>query len=245
MKQTFTGFPSRGLSFFRDLAKNNSRQWFTPRKELFEQAVHTPMLDLVTAINEQLRKFAADYVTEPKKAVFRIYRDTRFSKDKTPYKTNTGAIMHHRRLPKTQGPGFYIGVSHEGVDIAAGMYMPGPDELAAVRKAIVADQAGFERLINAKALVRSMGKLQGEKLARVPKSFAPDSPVADLLRMKQFYFYVVLPAKRACDASIVKEVAARFRLMAPLVNFLADALLRSRDEEGETEAVPRRPVPMF
>src|SRR2546423_6282119 len=136
MGNAFPGFPREGLRFLRQLERNNSREWFQPRKELFEQRVREPMLRLVELLCDDVRKFAADHVVEPKKALYRIYRDTRFSKDKTPYKTHIAAIFPARGLPKHAGAGFYFHISQKGVEIAGGMYMPGPPELAAVRKAI-------------------------------------------------------------------------------------------------------------
>src|SRR5215217_4282598 len=189
---TFAGFSKKMPSFFRGLAKNNTREWFTPRKAVFEEHVRGPMVELVTLINEDLKKFAVDNaVAAPAKAIYRLYRDTRFSKDKTPYKTHVGATFPRRGLPKHAGAGFYFGVSHEHVEIAGGMYMPGPEELAAVRRAIAADHK------------------------RMPKGFEDHaaSLAADWLRAKQLYWYVLLPAEVALTPRIRKAVVARFELM--------------------------------
>jgi hypothetical protein len=147
MARTFPGFSSKMPAFFRGLKKNNAREWFTPRKELFETAVRAPMIELVGQINEDLKKFALDNsVADPKRAIYRLYRDTRFSKDKTPYKTHIGATFPRRGLPKHGGAGYYFGVSHESVEVAGGMYMPGTEELIAVRRAIAADSKRFLKL---------------------------------------------------------------------------------------------------
>src|SRR3954471_2922809 len=100
MSKTFPGFSPKALSFFRQLERNNKREWFQPRKETFETELRKPMIELVAMINDDLRSFATDNVTEPNKAIYRIYRDTRFSKDKTPYKTHIAASFHRRGLPK-------------------------------------------------------------------------------------------------------------------------------------------------
>src|SRR5882724_1818851 len=107
MPATFPGFSPKAISFFRQLAHNNRREWFQPRKDLFDNEVRAPMLELIEQINDDLRSFAADYVTEPKKAIYRFYRDTRFSKDKSPYKTHIAATFARRGLPKNAGAGFY------------------------------------------------------------------------------------------------------------------------------------------
>src|SRR3954468_20114522 len=172
MAKSFPGFSPQALSFFRQLERNNRRECFQPRKEFFEQGVRGPMLELVALLNDDLRSFAADHVVaDPAKAIYRIYRDTRFSKDKTPYKTHIGALFPRPGLEKHAGGSFYVGVSHKGVEVAGGMYMPGPGELAAVREAIAADEKAFRKLIGGKALRTAVGELQGERLAKVPKPY--------------------------------------------------------------------------
>src|ERR1700743_2828886 len=131
MRSRFPGFAPETMQFFRGLARNNNRDWFQPRKELFEEKVKQPMRDLVEALNDGMKSFAPEYATDPAKAIYRIYRDTRFSKDKTPYKDHIAAHFQHQKLPKNRAAGFYFAVSHTEVEIAGGIYMPGPDELAA------------------------------------------------------------------------------------------------------------------
>ena len=248
MGTTFPGFPKQALTFFRQLAKNNTREWFQPRKAQYEQHVRAPMLELVALVAEDLRTFAADHVVEPKKAVYRIYRDTRFSNDKTPYKTHVAAMFPRAGLGKNTCAGFYFSVSQEAVEIAGGMYMPGPPELAAVRKAIAEDERAFRKLLLAPDVKKHAGALHGETLSRVPRGFDADHPAADLLRMKQWYFDVKLPAEAALSPSIRKQVTTRFRAMAPVVHFLNNAALAAAREEadaGERDAIPKRPAPMF
>src|SRR6185437_8067272 len=139
MATVFPGFSPAAITFFRQLEKNNDRDWFKARKEKFEEQVRKPMLELVGLINDDLRKFAVDHVTEPAKALYRIHRDTRFSKDKTPYKTHIAAMLPRQGLGKNTCAGFYFSVSHTGVEVAAGMYMPGPPDLLKVREAIASD----------------------------------------------------------------------------------------------------------
>ena len=248
MRKTFSGFPKQTLTFFRQLARNNKREWFQPRKAQYEQHVRAPMLELVALVCDDLRDFASDHVCEPKKALFRIYRDTRFSNDKTPYKTHAAAVFPRAGMGKTTCAGFYFCVSHETVEIAGGMYMPGPDELAAVRQAIARNERTLRKLLTAPELRKHAGKLLGEQLSRVPRGFDPEHPAADLLRMKQWYFDVTLPAKAALAPSIRKQITTRFRAMAPVVHFLNDAALaaaREEDDAEERRGIPKRPAPMF
>jgi uncharacterized protein (TIGR02453 family) len=246
MPASFPGFSPKALSFFRQLEKNNKREWFQPRKEKFEELARQPMLELVALLCDDLRGFAVDHVMEPTKALFRIYRDTRFSKDKTPYKTHIAAAFGRQGLSKQAGASFYFSVSHTGVEIAGGMYMPGPPELAAVREAIANDAVAFRKLVSARPLRKVMGELQGNRLARLPKAFDIDHPATDHLRMKQMYFYVVLPAESATKPTLRREIIKRFEILTPFVNFLNEAALKKlRDEESVADVVPKRPAPMF
>lgn len=230
----------------RQLARNNDRQWFQPRKEIYQTHVYEPMRLLVELINRDLRKFAADHVTEPKKSIYRIYRDTRFSKDKTPYKTHIAAIFPRKGMAKHAGAGFYFQFSPEGLEIAGGVYMPGPEEMLAVRQAIGKQPGQWRKLVEDKRLVATVGPLFGEKLARVPKGFDADHPAADYLKMKQWYFDVTLKAEEALQPSIHPLIIWYFKGMAPVMNWMNNAILQTRmDEDDETSEIPKRPEPMF
>ena len=141
----FPGFSPDALKFLRSLKRNNRREWFQPRKEIFETKVKMPMIQLVEAINAELLDFAPEHITDPKKAVYRIYRDTRFSADKTPYKTHIAAIFPDRNLGKQSAAGFYFHLNEKSVGIAAGSYMPGPDELRAIRTWLAEITPHFEK----------------------------------------------------------------------------------------------------
>ncbi|MFN3322171.1 MAG: DUF2461 domain-containing protein [Bryobacteraceae bacterium] len=225
MRSGFQGFSREAFEFFRGLEKNNRREWFQPRKELFETHLRAPMLDLVTVVNAELARFAPDYIVDPPKSLYRIYRDTRFSSDKTPYKTHIAAMFWRRGLDKKTGAGLYFSVSHKEVEIAGGVYMPGPEQLGAIRNRLAERYEQFRKLTGSKKLRNLMGELRGDQLSRVPKGFPSDHPAADLLRGKQWYYYVLLDPGAAASPAIVKEIATRFRAMAPLVDFLNAPLL--------------------
>lgn len=228
MRSPFPGFPPDALRFFRALVRNNRRDWFLPRKPFFEERVRQPMRQLVEALNAALRGFAPEYVTDPGEAVYRFYRDTRFSSDKSPYKDHIAATFPRRGLARHQGAGYYFQVSHRGVGIGGGVYLPPPDTLLAIRHRLAEDHARFRRLAAAPALRRLFGELQGERLARVPKGFGSAHPAADLLRFKQFLFYTELPAEVATSPALYAEILKRFRAMAPFMEFLNTPLARSR-----------------
>src|SRR5580700_10339584 len=140
MKTTFPGFAPEGLAFLRELKENNDREWFTPRKHIYEEQVRLPMIELVRAIHREMLRFAPQYVGEPAKCVFRIYRDTRFSKDKTPYKTHVAASFWRNGLEKC-GAGYYLAISPETIHVGGGLYGPDPATLLAVRR-LIADNFG-------------------------------------------------------------------------------------------------------
>jgi uncharacterized protein (TIGR02453 family) len=215
-------FPPEAITFLKGLEKNNDRDWFQPRKEIFESKLKGPMLAFVETINAELLKFAPEHITEPKKAVYRIYRDTRFSKDKTPYKTHLGAIFPRRGLGKDAGAGFYFHVSAKEVGIACGAYAPGPEQLLKIRHFIAENPKPF------RATNKLMGPLQGSALTRVPKGFDAAHPAADLIKKKQWYWWVELDAKLATSPQLKTEIIKRFKEVAPMVALLNKPLLGKR-----------------
>jgi uncharacterized protein (TIGR02453 family) len=222
----FRGFPPEALTFLRGLTRNNRREWFQPRKHIYEAKVKAPMIELVDALNAELHKFSPGHVNDPKKAIYRIYRDTRFSADKTPYKTHIAAVFPRRGHEKHASAGFYCGVSLEGIEVAGGIYMPGPQELLAIRTWLADRHAEFLR---AAAGPRGlMGALQGESLQRVPKGFDAAHPAADLLKMKQWLYYTTLDAGLITSPRLFSEIAKRFRVMRPVVEMLNGPLKKAR-----------------
>ena len=216
-------FPPEALTFFRGLARNNNRDWFQARKDIFESKVKAPMLDLIERINAELGKFAPDYINDPKKALYRIYRDTRFSSDKTPYKTHIAAIFPRRGSEsKHAGPGLFFAVSHTGIEIAGGVYGPPPEDLLKIRNWLAENHQSFRKL--ARGPVKTMGELRGGSLARVPKGFDAKHPAADLIKMKQWYYGAELDAKLATTPKLLGELVKRFKPMMPVLEELAKPL---------------------
>ena len=238
MSSAFSGFRPEGLQFLRGLARNNRREWFQPRKALFEEHVKNPMRRLVEALNAAMSRFAPEYVTDPDKAIYRIYRDTRFSKDKTPYKDHIAASFRRRGAAAHSDAGYYFAVSHKEVGIGGGVYMPAPETLLAIRHHIAGRHQEFRRIVGARAVRRLFGGLQGEQLSRVPKGFCAEHPAADLLRFKQFVLYVELPPDLATTPALYGEIVKRFRAMAPFLGFL-NAPLKVRQSTIEARELLR------
>jgi uncharacterized protein (TIGR02453 family) len=224
MRSAFPGIPPQGIEFFRSLARHNKRDWFLPRKHIFEEQVKQPMRELVAAVNTAMMGFAPDHVTDPDKAIYRIYRDTRFSKDKTPYKTHLAANFRWRQSGRHEGAGYYFAISHKEVAIGGGIYMPAPESLLALRNHVAAHYDELRKVAQSRTVRRLLGEVHGEQLTRVPKGFAADHPAADWLRFKQYFLYVQLEPEVATTPKLLREIVDRFRAMTPFVAFLNRAL---------------------
>ena len=224
MSLAFSGFSSGALRFFRQLKRNNSREWFLAHKGIYEKEVKAPMVELVLALGAELQKFAPEMVTDPKRAIYRIYRDIRFSQDKTPYKTHIAAVFAPRGIPKHAGGGFYFHISPQELLIAGGVYMPGPKELLDIRNHISMNGPRLRKIIEDLQFKKHFGSLEGEKLSRVPKGFPADHPAADLLRYKQFLVSVTEPPELALRPELLPRLTQHFRAMTPLVHFLNSPL---------------------
>jgi uncharacterized protein (TIGR02453 family) len=219
----FPGFPAEGLEFLRKLAKNNKREWFQPRKEIFEAKVKQPMIELVEAVNAELLKFAPDHINDPKKAVYRIYRDTRFSADKTPYKTHIAAVLRLAGRPIAQAGNAALYV-HIGLDeeyVGVGCYYFDAAKLARWRRAVVG--APGTALLPILARLRKAGYTVGshDDYKRVPRGFAPDHPRADLLKKRGLTCaFPEIPAGLLHEPGWADWVFRHARATAPLVIWL-------------------------
>lgn len=235
----WNGFAPEALDFFRELEENNAREWFQPRKHIYDESLRGPMIQLVETINAKLADAAPDFVTEPTKAIYRIYRDTRFSKDKTPYKTHIGALWVHRALGKNGCAALYLGVSHKEVEVAGGVYMPPDEDLRVLRDYLCETHEEFRTLAAAKKLTKLLGEVQGSQLTRPPKGYPAEHPAGDLLRRKQIYWYVTLDPAVAVSKKLLTETWQRFEVLLPVVNFLNKPLLEKSKKTRQRAAFDR------
>lgn len=230
---SFPGFPPEALAFLRGLKKNNNRDWFNARKPLFEDKVRGPMIDLVRAVHSSMVRYAPEYVgADPAKCVFRIYRDTRFSKDKTPYKTYVSAWFCRNGLGKDQGAGFYFYVSPDETGVAGGLYQPGPDELLLVRRMIADDADSFRPLFENRRVKKLFGELGGARLTRPPKGFDPDHPDIEMLKHKSLVLHTTLDPALAATPNLLKEITTRFRGNRAFCRISESAAGRKLEEEA-------------
>jgi len=222
----FPGFSAEAISFLRGLERNNKRDWFQPRKHIYEEHVRAPLEALVNAINAEFAEFAPRYVTPVKKAIFRIYRDTRFSKDKRPYKTHVAATFYLQNLSKAAGPCFYFHFTPKELLVFAGVYMPEREELLAIRNLLGERHQEFRQLLRANPLRKLMGEMQGAQLSRVPKGFDADHPAGDLIRQKQWFLESTLGGSVVNSPRMLSEIASRFRAAMPMVEFLSQPFVQ-------------------
>jgi uncharacterized protein (TIGR02453 family) len=222
----FPGFSSEAITFLRGLERNNKREWFQPRKHVYEEQVRTPLEALVNAINAEFAEFAPRYVTPVKKAIFRIYRDTRFSKDKRPYKTHIAATFFLQNLSKAAGPCFYFHFTPKELLVFAGVYMPEREELLAIRNLLAERHEEFRQLLRGSTLRKLMGELQGEQLSRLPKGFEADHPAEDLIRHKQWFLESTLNGAVITYPRMLPEITSRFRAAMPMIEFLSQPFVQ-------------------
>jgi uncharacterized protein (TIGR02453 family) len=208
------------LTFLRNLARHNDREWFQPRKATYEAELKEPMLAIVRKITDAMTGFAPSHVRPAEKSLFRIYRDTRFSSDKRPYKTHVAAWWTHTGLDKTSGAGYYFHVSPKEVIVAAGSYMPEKEQLAQIRNWLLEHHAEFRRLLNRPAVRKAFTEFEGNTLSRPPKGFPKDHPAMDLVQHRQWGLSATLPPAIALKPEFAATIIRYFQLAAPLVDAL-------------------------
>ena len=224
---TFTGFQADALQFLADLAEHNDRAWFQPRKAEFERLLKEPMEALVSALGDQFAERGIPLEADPKRSVFRIYRDTRFSKDKSPYKTNVGASLpwvEDASGPdeRVHGNGGYIHIQPGNSFVGGGMWMAEKPRIEALRRAIVEDPERVRAAIEDPEFLETFGPVSShESLKRVPPGYPADHPMADLLRAKDLTFGRRLADDEVMDASLPDVLAGDFENALPVFRFLA------------------------
>jgi uncharacterized protein (TIGR02453 family) len=214
--------------FLFELSENNNRAWFVMNKPRYD-ILRAEFLDLVIQLIADIAKFdPAVAGCNPKKALFRINRDMRFSHDKSPYKSTFSAAITASGLKKPSqggGPAYYFHIDKDGtLLIAGGEYMPPPDRLRAIRQHVIADASGFSKLLKNKKLNKIFGGLQQEgKLKRLPKGFDVDVPHGEYIKLKNFIVWKETSLKKKIPADLGKELVAGFKDAYPLVAWLRQA----------------------
>jgi uncharacterized protein (TIGR02453 family) len=217
-------FTSDTLRFLRALKRNNDREWFRARRDEYDRIVRAPMIAVIERLAVDLARVGPEIVASPRTSLFRIYRDTRFSGDKSPLKTHISASFRWRGLPKGGGAGLYLEVHPGWVWMGGGFYAPESRHLVRIREHLSTTYPEIHRIVRAAPFKREVGSLEGETLTRLPRGFASDDPAAEYLKYKQYLAGREFPAAFAADPAFYPALLRTFKAILPLVRFLNEPL---------------------
>ncbi len=215
------------LSFLKSLKKNNNREWFTENKPIF-QTENERFISFADDILFEMNKIDAIETQTGKKSVFRIYRDVRFSKDKTPYKTHFSGSL--KRATKLLRGGYYFHIEPNNSFIGGGFWNPNPKDLLRIRKEIAVDASELREIINDKGFIKVFGKLQGDKVKTAPRGFDKNHTDLDLLQFKQYVISKKFSDKEILDKNFHLKVVETFKAMRPFFDYMSTVL--TTDENG-------------
>jgi uncharacterized protein (TIGR02453 family) len=212
--------------FLEDLRKHNDRAWFAKNKERYLDVVQEPALEFVRSFGPYLRKISPNFLADDRPSggsLFRIYRDVRFSKDKSPYKTHLGLDFRHRVGKDVHAPSFYLHLQPGEVFAAAGVWHPSPEALRTIRDAIVTKPERWKRAAYGKAFLARY-RLSGDALKRAPAGFPPDHPLIEDLRRRDHVCVAMLDERMVTSKEFLPNYAELCRQAGPYVGFLCEAL---------------------
>jgi uncharacterized protein (TIGR02453 family) len=216
---------SSSVSFFKKLKKNNNREWFAENKPKFKE------LELeIKAFGEELKDRLNEFDNVDRFKLFRIYRDIRFSKDKTPFKTHFG-LTWHRTKPLYRG-GYYLHISPGKNFLACGFWDPNPNDLKRIRKELEYDAKEFRDIISSKEFFSVWGNLEGRELITAPRNFDKNHPNIDLIRKKQYIFSISFSDKEVCEPQFINKLENALKTVRPFTDYMSDVL--TSDENGES-----------
>lgn len=219
-------FTRQTFAFLDALAENNSREWFEEHKQEYEDFVRTPALDFIGDMSDEMPAISRHFLAQPKKvggSLMRVQRDTRFSRDKTPYKTNIGIQFRHEVGKDVHAPGYYLHIEPGGCFLGIGLWRPEPDALFKIRRAIVEHPDAWLAARDDKGF-REHFAPEGDALANAPRGFAKDHPLVEDLKRKDFIGMAALSKAEATSKTLRPLVVERFRQAAPYMGFLCKAL---------------------
>ena len=222
----FPGFPADFFRFFEELAQHNRRDWFNDHKRRYQNSVLTPVSEFIIGMAPKLHRISPHFIADPKPhggSMFRIHRDTRFSRDKTPYKTHVGIQFRHETDRDAHGPGFYVHLAPEGLRYGGGIWRPGGPDLNRIRDFIADNARAWARISQSKKVLEC-GGVRGSALKRAPRGFNPEHVHIEDLKRKSFYVMTEAPRQAAEQADFTDRVEEAFRRAAPLGRFVSQAL---------------------
>jgi len=210
--------------FFKDLAKNNNKEWFDANRKRYEASVKKPFEVFVAAAIARIAKHDKSVAITPKDAIFRINKDIRFSKDKTPYKLETSAILSPAGRKDHSTPGIYFALGPEAVKFYGGCYQPEKEQLFAIREGLMRDGKGFRKAIEGKSFKTLFGTVQGEVNKVLPPEFKAHMAKEPLIANKQFYVVAEKPANLVEDPKLMDALMDHWLAMRPMNQWLAKAM---------------------
>ncbi|NQV53395.1 MAG: DUF2461 domain-containing protein [Flavobacteriales bacterium] len=215
-----TWFTSAYNDFFKDLAKHNDREWFAVNKKRYENDVKKPFEGFITDMILRMQAIDPNCKIEAKDAIFRIYRDTRFSKDKTPYKTQMSAVVSQGGRKDTTLEGIYLELGFEHIRMYGGVYQPNKDQLYSIRQEILYNLTDFEKLINEQKFKARFGEIRGEKNKRLPPEFVEIQDKQPLIANKQFYYFTEFDPKLLTSDGLIDAFFEAYGESRDVRNFL-------------------------
>ncbi len=227
MSDKFEGFPADFFKFFRELSKNNDRDWFAANKQRFKDSVQVPISAFISAMDPRLNKLTDCFITDPRPnggSMFRIYRDVRFSHDKKPFKEHAACHFRHISGKDAHAPGYYMHFEPGNVFFGGGIWTPPTPVLTKIRNAIVDNAGEWKSLTRSASFKKRFGELRGDGLKRAPVGFDPDHPMIDDLRRKSFFVMQEADEATARSAKFATEVEKAFKAMTPFMEFLTEAV---------------------
>lgn len=212
------------IDFFDDLKKNNNRDWFNANKKRYEQSVKLPFENFIQDMIFKIQEDDENLIITPKEAIFRIYRDIRFSKDKTPYKTHASAVIVNGGRKNYTDPGVYIEISSDKLNFYSGIYQMSKEQVYKVREFIASNLKEFDKLINDKTFKKYFGKIEGEKNKRLPIEFKQVLQEQPLIANKQFYYFSEINVKKVLSKNLTDYLMEYYYAAKPINSFLYEAL---------------------
>ena len=236
----YAPFTPKAFTFLRGIAKHNRKEWFEAHRADFEHEIKRPLAQLVEEVDVHLATIVPEIIGSPKKSVFRIHRDVRFSKDKSPYKTHAACWFFHRDAGRGVGTeaahggaGFYFHIEPGQSFCGGGIWMPPRSAVTKIRQALTDDLEGFEAIVKGRTFRRRFGDLDTDgMLTRLPRGYAAEHPAAGWLRYQSYTAWTALTPDEVISPALPRTLAGHFKAMTPFVRWLNGAL-------GLREAVSR------
>lgn len=227
MIHVFPGFPEDLFGFLDDLSRNNNREWFTRNRDRYQQSVVEPVCEFIMAMGARLSRISNNFVADPRPnggSMFRIYRDTRFTKDKRPYKENVGCQFRHVAGRSAHAPGFYVHLQPGEVFVGGGIWAPENPVLEKIRETIVRRPDSWKKVLDSVHGGNGLYSMEGERLKRPPKGYDADHRFIEDIKRKSFFVMRDVDQERATGPEFIEITEHAFVRAAPLVEFITRSL---------------------